>query len=83
MTPTPPGQRPPIAPANVPVDGEALRACRKGKGLSITDLAGLVGVHRSYVSKIERGDRGAAVHPRIVKAIAEQLETDPGTITRK
>lgn len=35
--------------------GAALRRAREANGLSLLDLAGLIGVHHSQISRIERG----------------------------
>lgn len=73
MTPKP-GPRPPIEPAraSVPVDGRAVRAKRKAKGLTMVELAAGSGISRSYVSMIERGERGT-VSPAVVTALATRL----------
>lgn len=81
MTPTPPGH-PSRSTPNLRVDGDALRAKRTRKGLSITQLAGLVGVHRTYVGKIERGER-PGVNPRIVDAMATTLGVRPTALVRR
>ena len=67
-------QRVPVEPASVyvAVDGRALRAWRKRRGLTMAALAAAAGISRSYVSMIERGER-SALHPAIVIRLAAAL----------
>jgi transcriptional regulator with XRE-family HTH domain len=60
--------------------GERVRAARKAKGLSQEQLGALVGLHRTYIGHIERGE----VNPsfRNVLLVARGLEVDPGDLLR-
>lgn len=78
MTPTP-DAAPAPASINIQLDGAKLRARRKHKELTITELAERVGASKSYISKIERGGMHA-VHPRIVREIATALGIASGKL---
>jgi transcriptional regulator with XRE-family HTH domain len=41
--------------------GERLREIRRRKGVSQERLAGLAGLHRTYVSGVERGERNISL----------------------
>lgn len=41
--------------------GERLRDIRRRKGVSQETLAGLAGLHRTYVSGVERGERNISL----------------------
>jgi transcriptional regulator with XRE-family HTH domain len=51
--------------------GKRLREIRLSKGISQEDLAGLAGLHRTYVSSIERGERNISLVniERLAKAL--------------
>jgi transcriptional regulator with XRE-family HTH domain len=51
--------------------GERVRSLRQRKGLSQEELADLVGVHRTYLGGIERGERNPAL--KNIAALAEAL----------
>lgn len=55
--------------------GRNLRAYRLGKKLSQEDFADVVGVHRTYIGGIERGERNLTLIS--VERIAEALDLDP------
>jgi len=58
--------------------GNRLRELRKQKGLSQEDLAFKSGLHRTYISDIERGSRNLSLQ-NIVK-IAKALGVAPKTL---
>jgi transcriptional regulator with XRE-family HTH domain len=41
--------------------GHRLRAVRQGRGISQEKLAQLAGLHRTYVSSVERGERNISL----------------------
>jgi transcriptional regulator with XRE-family HTH domain len=53
--------------------GKKLRAIRTKKGISQERLAELAGLHRTYVSSVERGERNVSL--LTVEKFAEALET--------
>ena len=55
--------------------GQNLRAHRRRRGLSQEAFADVLGVHRTYMGGIERGERNLTL--RSVERIAMQLEVDP------
>lgn len=55
--------------------GRNLRAYRKGRGLSQEEFADELGVHRTYMGGIERGERNLTL--KSVERIAGQLELEP------
>lgn len=56
--------------------GENLRRIRKAKGLSQEGLALAVGIDRSYVGGIERGERNPSL--QAILLLAETLNVSPG-----
>lgn len=52
--------------------GDKLRELRKQKGLSQEDLALKSGLHRTYISDIERGSRNLSL--KNIEKIAKALE---------
>ena len=54
--------------------GEAVRAARKGRGLSQEALADAAGIDRSHMGKIERGERNVTLLNiiRIAKAMGSK-----------
>jgi len=46
-----------VAQAATPTYGEQVRAARQDQGLSLTGFATSLGIHKSYLSDIERGQR--------------------------
>ena len=58
--------------------GRNLRAYREAKGLSQEAFADVLGVHRTYMGGIERGERNLTL--RSLERIAERLELDPTTL---
>jgi transcriptional regulator with XRE-family HTH domain len=55
--------------------GRQLRAYRESKGLSQEAFAQKLGIHRTYMGGIERGERNLTL--RSVERIAKQLRIDP------
>lgn len=55
--------------------GSRLRAYREQRGLSQEAFAQLLGVHRTYMGGIERGERNLTL--KSVERIAAQLKVDP------
>ncbi len=60
--------------------GTNLRAYREARGLSQEAFAQVLGVHRTYMGGIERGERNLTL--RSVERIAERLSLDPLEILR-
>jgi transcriptional regulator with XRE-family HTH domain len=60
--------------------GHNLRAYRVKRGLSQETFADLVGVHRTYMGGLERGERNLTL--RSLERIAEKLEVDPLALLR-
>jgi transcriptional regulator with XRE-family HTH domain len=61
--------------------GENLRRFRQDRGLSQEALADLVGVHRTYLGGVERGERNLTL--KSVERIAESLGLEPMSLLRK
>lgn len=57
------------------VFGRNLRAHREGRGLSQEAFADVVGVHRTYMGGVERGERNLTL--RSVERIADRIGVDP------
>ncbi len=55
--------------------GRNVRAYREARGLSQEAFADLLGVHRTYMGGIERGERNLTL--RSVERLAEQLHLQP------
>lgn len=55
--------------------GRNLRAHRKGCGLSQEEFADVLGVHRTYMGGIERGERNLTL--KSVERIARQIKATP------
>jgi transcriptional regulator with XRE-family HTH domain len=55
--------------------GRNVRAVRVERGLSQEDFADMVGVHRTYMGGVERGERNLTL--RSVERLAQQLGVDP------
>jgi transcriptional regulator with XRE-family HTH domain len=58
--------------------GRNLRAYRQAKGLSQEAFADVLGVHRTYMGGIERGERNLTL--KSLERIAGRLELDPLTL---
>lgn len=55
--------------------GRSLRALRTERGLSQEQFADVLGVHRTYMGGLERGERNLTL--RSLERIADRLATDP------
>ncbi len=55
--------------------GRNLRAHRKGCGLSQEEFADALGVHRTYIGGIERGERNLTL--KSMERIAHQIKVSP------
>jgi len=55
--------------------GQNLRAYREAKGLSQEAFAALLGVHRTYMGGVERGERNLTL--KSVEKIAAKLDLEP------
>jgi transcriptional regulator with XRE-family HTH domain len=55
--------------------GTRLRAYRQARGLSQEAFADVVGVHRTYMGAVERGERNLTL--RSLKRIAGRIDLDP------
>lgn len=55
--------------------GRNLRSVRAGRGLSQEAFAEVLGVHRTYMGGLERGERNVTL--KAVERIAEALGMDP------
>ncbi len=60
--------------------GRNLRAYRQARGLSQEAFAEVLGVHRTYMGGIERGERNLTLQS--VERIAARIETDPLSLLR-
>ncbi len=60
--------------------GENLRAYRKERGLSQEAFAQVLGVHRTYMGGLERGERNLTL--KSVERIAEKLKVDPTSLLK-
>jgi len=54
--------------------GQSLRALRKGRSLSQEVFADVLGVHRTYMGGLERGERNVTL--RTVERLADRLGVD-------
>jgi transcriptional regulator with XRE-family HTH domain len=55
--------------------GRNLRAYRKAKGLSQEAFADVLGVHRTYMGGVERGERNLTL--KSLERIAARIEVEP------
>jgi len=58
--------------------GQNVRRLREAKGWSQEDYADRAGIHRTYVSDIERGKRNPTI--TVVEKLAEPLEVTAGSL---
>jgi transcriptional regulator with XRE-family HTH domain len=55
--------------------GRNLRAYREAKGLSQEGMADVLGVHRTYMGGVERGERNLTL--KSLERIAERVDVSP------
>lgn len=60
-------------------NGEAIRAIRAAKGLSLRGLAAAADIDPAHLHRVETGTRGAS--PRVLAALAAALEVTPEAIS--
>ena len=60
------------------VFGDRIRALRQDRGLSQERLAEMAGVHRTYLSSVERGERNVSLDN--IHAIAAALNVPPADL---
>jgi transcriptional regulator with XRE-family HTH domain len=58
--------------------GRNLRVYRQARGLSQEAFADVLGVHRTYMGGIERGERNLTL--KSLERIASQIDVDPLTL---
>jgi transcriptional regulator with XRE-family HTH domain len=61
--------------------GRNLRAYREARDLSQEAFADLVGVHRTYMGGVERGERNLTL--KSVERLAERIGADPLELLRR
>ena len=61
--------------------GRNLRAYRSERGLSQEQFAELLGVHRTYMGGVERGERNLTL--KSVERIAQKISVDPLELLRE
>ena len=60
--------------------GQNLRSYRRERGLSQEAFADEIGVHRTYMGGLERGERNITL--KSLERIAERIEVDPLSLLR-
>ena len=60
--------------------GRNLRAYRQARGLSQEAFADVLGVHRTYLGSVERGERNLTL--KSVERLAARIEEEPLTLLR-
>lgn len=58
--------------------GQSLRAYREAKGLSQERFAEVLGVHRTYMGAVERGERNLTLQS--VERLAGKIDVEPLTL---
>jgi transcriptional regulator with XRE-family HTH domain len=62
------------------IAGVNIRAYRKERGVSQEQLADALGVHRTYMGGVERGERNLTL--RSLERLAERMGVDPVDLLR-
>ncbi|MEU1373046.1 helix-turn-helix transcriptional regulator [Streptomyces triculaminicus] len=62
-------------------NGAAIRALRRAERCGLRELERRTGLDRGYLSRLERGTRGASLSTLL--CIAHALNVDPNAITRE
>jgi transcriptional regulator with XRE-family HTH domain len=60
--------------------GQNLRRYRQARGINQEDFADLLGLHRTYMGSIERGERNLSLAK--VEQLADRLDVDPLDLLR-
>jgi transcriptional regulator with XRE-family HTH domain len=63
------------------IAGSNIRAIRKQRGVSQEQLADALGVHRTYMGGVERGERNLTL--RSLERLAERMGVDPVSLLQK
>ena len=63
------------------IAGANIRAIRKQRGVSQEQLADALGVHRTYMGGVERGERNLTL--RSLERLAERMGVDPVSLLQK
>lgn len=66
-------------PSSIEVNGYAIRDLRIAWGIQQTDLAGSVGITRSYLAHLEQG-RKQRVSPPVLRALVDALKCNPKSL---
>ncbi len=61
--------------------GEVIKRRRQARGISQEELADLTGLHRTYISQLERGLKSASL--KTVVALAKALGVTADTLVRE
>jgi transcriptional regulator with XRE-family HTH domain len=62
------------------IAGANIRAIRKQRGVSQEQLADALGVHRTYMGGVERGERNLTL--RSLERLAERIGVDPVSLLK-
>ena len=63
------------------IAGANIRAYRTAKGVSQEELADALGVHRTYMGGVERGERNLTL--RSLERLADRMGVDPVDLLRR
>ena len=62
------------------IAGVNIRIYRKARGLSQEELADVLGIHRTYMGGVERGERNLTLQS--LERLAQNMGVDPVTLLR-